>query len=517
MNRQDPGAAPESRAAWGRLIRNSNWNFAAFGIVVAANFLTVPFVVHRLGMAQFGLAGLILAMLAPLMFIGTVLGQACVRELAPMMAANDVVAARHMFSSALVMCLVASLLVLLAFSLFGPVGLRNFSGVESAATHDLFLVVFVATLGWVAQQMFLVVQSTIVSAQHFQALAIANVASAVASAACVLAATWLLPSVLGFLLGTASGFLLTLLLTALQARRYAGQLFPLMPPRMADVRRILAFCRWQVPAQLSGAFALQADRYLLGSTATMAVVGQFNVATRLQEVVYMGVLKISEVLFPHFSAFPGNRDSHQVSVFMASSWIVNAIAAAALAPLIPLSAALIALWVGASAAEVGAPMLRTLVTAGILGSGINVFSYFAMGKGYTKRLGVMSLAHAATVVVSSTVLILGWGALAAGMGFVVANVLRLVWATCVTPDIIGSRMRVSDVAQSTLLPLAAGLLVGWGFGAIAAGSWLSLLWNYALLAAAVLLGSLVLSVCFPASRTLALSVASGLRGHFSQR
>ena len=98
MNHDAPGASVH-RAAWARLVCNSNWNFAAFAIVVLANFLTLPYVVHRIGMAQFGLGGLILAMLAPFMFVGTVIGQACVREIAPMLAERRTEAARQTFDA----------------------------------------------------------------------------------------------------------------------------------------------------------------------------------------------------------------------------------------------------------------------------------------------------------------------------------------------------------------------------------------------------------------------------------
>ena len=516
MNHDAPGAS-EHRAAWARLVSNSNWNFAAFAIVVLANFLTLPYVIHRIGIAQFGLGGLILAMLAPFMFVGTVIGQACVREISPMLAEHRTEAARQTFSSALALCVCGCAAVLVAFGIGGSYLVQRFMGTATGATQSLQAACLVATVGWAAQQIFQVFQSTIISTQQFRALATLNVVAAIASSLCLLAATWIAPTLFGFLSGAAAGFMVTLLLTLGQARRHAAAMFPLAHPRLADVRRIVAFCRWQVPAQLAGSIALQTDRYLLGATATMSVVGQFNVATRLQEVVYMGVLKISEVLFPHFSAAADKPVQQKISVFMASSWLVNTIAAAALAPLIPLSAALVALWVGADATEFGAPILCTLVTAGIVGSGMNVFSYFAMGNGYSKQLGVMALAHSAAVALCSTALILNFGAMVAGAGFLAANVLRLVWATSLTPSMIGNRLRMREVAQSTLPPLGSGLLVGWCLWPVSASSWLALAGNYALIAAAVLLASLVLSAIFPAARALMLGIYAGARDHLVKR
>jgi len=510
-----PGSAKQ-RTIWTTLVANSNWNFAAFGVVVMLNFFTLPIVVYRIGMPQFGIGGLVLAMLAPLMFVGVTIGQACVCELAPMLAERRIEAARQMFSSALALCLFACTIVLVAFGLGGSYLTQHLVGSDADSQPYFRAVCLAATVGWIAQQLLQIFQATITSTQQFRALAALNVVSAIASSLCLLMATWVAPTVLGFLSGTALGFIMTLLFTVQQSRRHAKVMFPLMRPKLGDIQRILAFCRWQAPAQIAGGLALQTDRYLLGGSASMSVVGQFNVATRLQEVVYMGVLKISEVLFPHFSA-SAEHPSEQASVFLVSSWLINTIAAVALAPLIALSSVVITLWVDAGAAQFGAPMLRTLITAGIIGSGMNVLTYFAMSRGYTRQLGIMALAHSIAVGVCSTLLIFGFGPLAAGGGFLVANVLRLVWAIVITPHIIGNRMPASEVALSTLPPLAAGLFVGWFIDPVPATNWLAVFWNYALIGLTVFIASLALSLVFAPPRTLMLKIYAGVYDNFTNR
>ena len=48
-----------------RLLGNSAWNAAAFLLGVGLNLLILPFVVSRLGLAAFGVAGLVTACVAP--------------------------------------------------------------------------------------------------------------------------------------------------------------------------------------------------------------------------------------------------------------------------------------------------------------------------------------------------------------------------------------------------------------------------------------------------------------------
>jgi hypothetical protein len=109
------------------------------------------------------------------------------------------------------------------------------------------------------------------------------------------------------------------------------------------------------------------------------------------------------------------------------------------------------------------------------------------------------------------------GPLAAGAGFLVANVLRLVWATAITPGIVGKRMPVSEVAQSTLPPLAAGLLVGWFVWPISAMSWLAVFANYVLIGIAVFMASLILSFPFSMPRSVMFRIYVSVRNKYSKR
>lgn len=514
------GAAAPPVPAWAKLLSNSNWNFAAFAIAVLANFLTLPVVVHRIGIAQFGESGLVIAILAPLMLVGTVIGQACVRHIAPMLAEERLDEARKVFASALALCLAGCLLVFLVLGVGGSFMLSHFMEGGSAEMRDLRLICLVATAGWAAQQFFTIFLAVIAATQRYRLLALLNIVSALGSTACLLLLTWLQPTALGFLLGTALGFFVTLTLSVAQTRRCAPKLFPLTRPDRVSLGLVLSFGRWQAPAQLAGALAQQTDRYLLGSTTALAIVGQLNVATRLQEVVYMGVLKISEVLFPHFSASAARPPEEQAPVYFASTWLINALAAAALAPLIPLADALVTLWVGRDAAGAAGPILRTLATAGIIGSGMNVFSHFALGHGHTRFIAHMTLAHCVMVLVFSAVLILTLGPLAAGAGFLVANAIRLVWATAATRRLTGCVMNIGGVAWTTLPPLAAGLLAGWAPWPAQVGraaSWPMFSLTYVGLALFVLVASVGISLLDPRPRSLVMRMSAGARAHFSKR
>ena len=120
-------------------------------------------------------------------------------------------------------------------------------------------------------------------------------------------------------------------------------------------------------AQGGGLFAAQADRYLLGALLAPQFVGFYTVAQRLEEAVYIGVLKVGEILFPFFSALQRESSERKADLLFRSSWVLNVLAASALGALIPVAGPLLHLWTGAEVAAQAQRVLVVLSIAGMLG------------------------------------------------------------------------------------------------------------------------------------------------------
>ena len=494
MTEQTPpsGAAAGSRS---QLLSNSKWNLVAFSVALASNFLLIPFVIHRIGLEGFGAAGLILAVLAPFLLVGTVLGQATLRELAHHVAVDGLAPGNRLFSAAILLCGASCALVVLALFVFGGSAIRLF-GASGSANADWQIEFAVAALGWIAQQFTLLLQSAVAATQRYASLAGIGILASFANVIAVAGAVTLFPTALGYLAGTSIGLLVALTIWWLLVRRGLPWLFPLRAPARADFDAIIHFGKWQGASHFSGALGLQIDRYVLGTLAPLAVVGQYNVAMRLQEVVHMAVLKAGEVLFPHFSATSSDPVQHRASFFVTVSWVLNTVAACALAPLIPLSWDILALWVGPATANGAAPMLRTLAAAGILGAGANVYFYHAMGTGQTARLALLTVVHAVVTIALTVVLIKLYGPVAAGVGVLVASALRLAMVLPFSKHSFQATVSITTLIACTLPPLLTGLLVGeiwYRNGSPSASTWLTLFANYGLMFCTVAIASIALT------------------------
>jgi O-antigen/teichoic acid export membrane protein len=443
------------------LVANSRWNLLAFTFALASNFIILPFVVKWIGLPEFGRAGLVLAVVAPLILIGTVLSQALVREMSSRLGAGDTEGSLRALDAALGMCVLASGAGWVLLVVVGP-QFTNFllGGLTPAGSLQLAFVI--AATGWFMQQVALVLQATSAARQDFRTVAQVAAFSATANVVATLVVTYILPTVEGYLAGVGIGLGLSLgawfwvLRKDVNVLRFAGG------RRGPESRALLAFGKWQTVAHLAGAVSHQIDRYALGAVASVAVVGQYNVANRLQEAGYIGAIKGGEVLFPRFGSLSHRSIEERGELFQTASWVVGTFGAMLLAPLVPLSGAVLTLWVGAEAAEGGAFFLRTLIIAGVIACGSNVFSYHAMGIGRNAPVAAITLLYSAITVAFTVVLIKAFGPAAAGTGLVVASVVRVTAALVLTHRDFFPQLAWAELMTSTVLPVAAGVLLAVG-------------------------------------------------------
>ena len=130
---------------------------------------------------------------------------------------------------------------------------------------------------------------------------------------------------------------------------------------------------------------------MLGALLQPQFVGFYTIAQRLEEAVYIGVLKVGEILFPFFSTLQKEADDRKADLLFRSSWILNVLAASALGGLIPVAGPLLHLWTGAEVAAEAQRVLVILSIAGILGSSTNVFAFYLLAQGRSSSNALIAL------------------------------------------------------------------------------------------------------------------------------
>ena len=98
-----------------QLLANSTWNAAAFLVGVGLNLIVLPFVVVRVGVASFGIAGLVTACIAPALIFSGSLALMITRELAQRLGSEQRSEAKRFFATALFLSLAAGVPIAMVF------------------------------------------------------------------------------------------------------------------------------------------------------------------------------------------------------------------------------------------------------------------------------------------------------------------------------------------------------------------------------------------------------------------
>lgn len=441
-----------------RLVGNSSWNAVAFLVGVGLNLVILPFVVFRLGVVAFGVAGLVAACIMPALSFSNALALATARELTQRLSLPERADARRLFGTALLLAGAGGLSIAMVVATAGPPlarNLFNLGGLE--ASGDLAAAFLLGAGGFLCQCFSAVVFSLFTARQDYARLSTLNVATSIVSTTSMLLLIPLWPRASTYIGCQALGFAVGLLLALKMGRGMLAEWIAGPAFHRASFSALANIGGWQFAAQIGGLLATQADRYMLGAFLPPQFVGFYTIAQRLEEVVYVGVLKIGEILFPFFGTMQKEPTERVVDLLFRSSWVLNLLAACVLGALIPVAGPLLTVWTSAEVAGEAARVLVILSVAGLLGCSSNVFVFFLLAGGKSRSTAMISLATAiVTLLVSAAILPL-WGWQAAGWSACAGMVAQLI----VTVVLLRRSFDIPDlgrrIAHFVLLPLAAGI------------------------------------------------------------
>lgn len=455
----EPRAGLAVKKGLSHLLGNSAWNAAAFAVAVLLNLAILPFVTFRLGLGAFGVAGLVTACVAPALMFSNALGLSTARELAQRLEPADRDAARRFFATALALAIVIGGLIAALLGLAGAPLARLGFHLGGPAADDLGLAFALAAAGWLCQCVFAVFLSLFTARQDYRRIASIAITGTLVTTMSMLLVIPHAPRASTLLGCQALGFATNLLLAFASSRRAISGWLARPALDRGALHALIKFGGWQVVAQSGALFAGQADRYLLGALLQPQFVGFYSVAQRLEEAIYIGVLKIGEILFPFFSTLQKENDERKVDLLLRSSWILNVLAASALGGLIPVAGALLHRWTGAEVAAETQLVLVVLAISGILGSSANVFAFYLLSHGRSGSNALISLVTGIVTLVTSAVALPYFGWQAAGWSSCIGMAAQMVTTVLLLRRTFRLSAMWSRMLHFVLIPLGSGVAV----------------------------------------------------------
>lgn len=448
-----------------KTIKNSLLNIASFVTGLLVNFYLLRYTVAEIGVAAYGISGLLLSLVAPLNLTNLGFGEATTKYVAEFMHSGEPEKAASYIRTTFFMNLVVGVFGLLVLYFLGGklmmLAFHESIPVEQEPTVTLCMK-FIA-FGWLFNQCSATFMGIPVALQKFRFVAGGNLIFVVSSAIYTYLLLMTYHNLEAFTLATVCGQFTVLLFWYFASKKLLPTIRIIPKIDQEAWKNSFHYGGWQTIAQIGGILAQQAEKFIMGAILTVSTVGIYNVALRIEQTIYMLVHKLSEVLFPMFSTISNDTTDRKANILIKSTWITTSLAVMLLVSVVPFAQPLIRMWMkNPQLANDGQFVLQVLCIAGAFGSATTAGYFFLLGIGKTKKITYIAILTGMTTVIAALVILPVYGLQGAGWGALVAAIVQSVAIIRVMYTAIKEVMPLSAILTAVFAPIVTGVLITLG-------------------------------------------------------
>ena len=406
---------------------NAGYGLVDYIVQPAAMIIAARFLVHRLGLEQYGIWMLVSAVIGGVGILGTGFGDATVKYVSAYRAQNNIVGVQQTIRATLTMnvmlgaplatmlWVIATFLVHRVLKVDPQSQLLTIRSIQIGAVI-LFLrsveSVFVSTLRGFEQYAPTVTINAV--------LRIINVTSAVVLAA-------LRHGVVAIMLSTLLWSAVAVSWQLRSARRVAGWLSVLPTLNYPALREVFAFGGFSWLQALAGLGFNYADRLLVGILLGTAPVAIYVLCVQASQPIHGLCAATFNFLFPHISSRHEREGAAATRrIFHVAFWCNLGVSLAVAAPLMLFAKPILRLWMGAQIAGEGELCLRILALAYAVLAFNVIPHYTLLALREAKYVSLVNLAGAALSIGAASLLIHSWGVKGAALARLLYGVMTLV-------------------------------------------------------------------------------------------
>jgi O-antigen/teichoic acid export membrane protein len=403
----------------GRTVKNAAYGFVSYLWPILFSFFLTPFIIHKLGVAQYGVYVLLLTVVGFFSLFNFGFIYTFVRELSAADTANEAEQERlrKIFGATLTVFIFVGILALLVGAILMFVGpaLFKVAAVDIASARIGFL--FIGLLGFVNSVS--VVYGQIPYALQRQDIG-TNITIANITVFNVLS---LIAVYMGF--GVATLVFLqffSALCTLVILYVYSRRLAPWFTPRFHREWKVYSSLGtaggYVYLHNLSSTFLGQLDRMIISTMIGSSVLTYYSIPNSITEKIQGTITSLSGILFPLTSQLHGQGEALKLQrIYRRAMTIIVVLATALSATVAVFGAKLLTYWVGPEIAAISVPLLGWLVPTYFLLAIFMPLTNFLGGIGKTKFMAMSSLLMAIFNVILLVALLPKYGILGAAMAY----------------------------------------------------------------------------------------------------
>jgi O-antigen/teichoic acid export membrane protein len=432
----------------------------------------VPFYLHYLGIASYGLIGFFAALQAVFGLLDMGLAPTINREVARSSVAGDRSAVRNLlYTLATAYWAIAGLI---AVAIFGSAAFISHHWLNSGKIATPVVAQAVMLMGLVIACRFPVglYMGALMGAQRMvSASAIEATMVTFANVGAIAVLALVSPTVGAFFLWQALAALLTVVVVRAAAWRALRDSGDTRKPHFdrAGVRRIWRFSAGMAVIAVLGTIFLQSDKIILSKIVSLADLGRYTIAALAARSLYLFMTPAFGAVYPRLTALQATGDTEQIkALYKSGTRLLMAVVFPVAAFVGVFSTEIITLWTGDAPL---AQSVHVVVELLLLGTAFNAAMHFpyALQLAYGKSslpvlINIILLAAFVPLLVA---LALSYGVTGAAAAWAILNSLYLLLGTWMTHRTIlrgeGLRWIVADVGLPLLVTI---MVVGAGGAAV---------------------------------------------------
>jgi O-antigen/teichoic acid export membrane protein len=408
-------------------LRNSLYGTGEYVALPLILLLATPFLLHRLGLAQFGLWMLASAAVTSSSLISAGFGDGALKYAATYRGGGDRQRLEHTLRVNLTINLALGALLAILLWCGSPYASRSMFKIDSALQSDAVTAFRIGSVILLVRCFESVLTGALRAHERYGPAAQINVLSraAVIFTACALAARG--HGIVAIMVATLCGVTASAFSQLLAVHALIGRLWLLPSFDRAALSEVCSYGCFSWVQAVSGCIFNQADRLLIGALLGAASVGYYSVCVQAAQPIHGLIAAGLHFLFPHLSARLVKAPASELRRIVLSAFQVNAIAAAGLCiPIVLFSRTILRLWMGATFASQAWPLL-SIIALGFGLLALNVTGHYTLlALAQVRLVAMLNLAGGAAMLLVMFFLIPRFGLTGAAIGRLIYGPITLL-------------------------------------------------------------------------------------------
>jgi len=409
-----------------RSARNASWNTIDYFVMPVLLLATTPFLVHRLGIEQYGIWMLVNSLAGMMGIVNPCFGDAAIKFVAHYRARNEIAGALRIARTVFTIYVFWASITFAIIYLAAPFLINYVFKVDVGMRAIAVTAIRLGGAAFALRFFESVCSSTLRGFERYDFASAANIFTKV--------------SVIGsavFLVGFGYGVIeilvailvitnISILIQGYLAQRLLNGVFYKPIFDIGSLKEVSGFGFWRWLQEMTSAVFLQSDRFLISAILGTGMLTYYAVCLQIAQQAYRLLSATASFIFPVASALNSGGETGKLQKLYSQSTTLIAISAVVIiAPLYFLASPILTVLMGGDFAHIAAPTLKLLILAYGAYSLTIIPSSFLNGIGLVKINVFFGAISAIIVVAASIILLPRIGIMGAGWAHIV-NIITVI-------------------------------------------------------------------------------------------